>query len=37
MEDTRRGERERGAITRRRKGGGGGGGRNRKVVTPLEK
>lgn len=36
MEDTRRGERERGAITRRRKGGGGGG-RNRKVVTPLEK
>lgn len=37
MEDTRRGERERGAIARRRKGGGGGGGRNRKVVTPLEK
>ena len=36
MEDTRRGERERGAIARRRKGGGGGG-RNRKVVTPLEK
>lgn len=36
MEDTRRGERERGAITRRRKGSGGGG-RNRKVVTPLEK